>query len=135
VRPLLVLDPQHVAEHEVHVLELDGAVIGWHRVTFHGMRAELEDLWVEPAYIGRGHGRRLFEDAVTVARGGGADRLDWDAEPYAQGFYEAMGGVEIGRTPSVVVPGRTLPRMRLRLDPPPAGPGSPITPPQGTRKR
>ena len=115
VMPMLILEPHHVAEHEVHILELDGGVAGWHRVTFHGQRAELEDLWLEPEWIGSGHGRTLFEHAVRVAVAGGANRLEWDAEPYAEGFYRAMGGEEIGRTPSAAEPGRTLPRMRLSL--------------------
>jgi GNAT superfamily N-acetyltransferase len=116
VAPMLLLEPRHVAHQHVHVLELDGVVVGWHRVTFHGERAELEDLWLEPDWIGSGHGRTLFEHAVQVALDGGATRLEWDAEPYAEGFYRAMGGNEIGRTPSAAEPGRTLPRMRLALD-------------------
>jgi hypothetical protein len=44
--------------------------------------------------------------------------MEWDAEPYAEGFYRTMGGVEIGRTPSAAEEGRTLPRMRLVLSPP-----------------
>ena len=115
VRPLLTLEPDDVAAHEVWVLETDGRVVGWHRVTLHDDRAELEDLWLEPGWIGSGWGRQLFEHAVGVARGAGATRLEWDAEPYAEGFYRAMGGEEIGRSPSAAVPGRTLPRMRLEL--------------------
>jgi ribosomal protein S18 acetylase RimI-like enzyme len=84
-------------------------------VTLHDERAELEDLWLEPALIGTGLGRMLFEHAVSVAAAHGATRLEWDAEPYAQGFYRAMGGEEIGRSPSVAEAGRTLPRMRLQL--------------------
>ena len=119
VTPLLALEPRHVAAHEVYLLEdrsgERSVLLGWHRVTLHGERAELEDLWIEPDVIGHGHGRALFEHAVDIARRAGAERLEWDADPYAQGFYEAMGGVEIGRSPSVIVPGRTLPRMRLEL--------------------
>jgi GNAT superfamily N-acetyltransferase len=118
VAPMLILEPRHVASHEVHVLELNGIVVGWHRVTLHGERAELEDLWLEPEWIGSGYGRTLFEHAVAVALDAGANRLEWDAEPYAEGFYRAMGGVEIGRTPSAAEPGRTLPRMRRWLDQP-----------------
>jgi GNAT superfamily N-acetyltransferase len=103
------------------VLEVDGTLVGWHRVTFRGERAELEDLWLEPEWIGSGHGRTLFEHAVRVAQEGRATRLEWDAEPYAEGFYRAMGGVEVGRTPSAAEPGRTLPRMRLTLNPRPSG--------------
>ena len=115
VRPLLQLDARDVDTSEVWVLEVDGRMAGWHRVTPHGARAELEDLWLEPAHIGSGLGRVLFEHAVGVARALGARRLEWDAEPYAEGFYRAMGGKEIGRSPSAAVEGRTLPRMRLTL--------------------
>lgn len=115
VRPMLQLTPTDVRQHEVWVLEEDGAVAGWHRVTLHGERAELEDLWLEPRWIGSGRGRRLFEHAVGVARAHGARRLEWDAEPYAEAFYRAMGGEEIGRTPSAAEANRTLPRMRMEL--------------------
>ena len=113
VEPMLQLEPADVAAHEVWVLERDGVVAGWHRVTLHDERAELEDLWLEPPMIGTGLGRVLFEHAVALAEKAGASRLEWDAEPYAEGFYRAMGGEEIGRTPSVAEPGRTLPRMSL----------------------
>jgi GNAT superfamily N-acetyltransferase len=115
VAPMLTLTAADVERDEVHVLEVDGVVAGWHRVTLHDDHAELEDLWVEPAYIGAGWGRVLFEHAVGVARAHGAPALAWDAEPYAQPFYERMGGVEVGRTASAAEEGRTLPRMRLAL--------------------
>ena len=115
VEPMLQLDAQDVAAHEVWVLELDGAVAGWHRVTLHGPRAELEDLWLEPPVIGTGLGRILFEHAIGVAETAGATAMEWDAEPYAEGFYRAMGGEEIGRSPSAAEAGRTLSRMRLGL--------------------
>jgi GNAT superfamily N-acetyltransferase len=115
VRPLLRLEPADVERDEVWVLEEAGAVAGWHRVALHGARAELEDLWLEPDRIWTGRGRVLFEHAAGVALRHGATSLTWDAEPYAEGFYRAMGGVEIGRTPSAAEEGRTLPRMRLEL--------------------
>ncbi|MGZ8563403.1 MAG: GNAT family N-acetyltransferase, partial [Candidatus Limnocylindria bacterium] len=58
-----------------------------------------------------------FEDAVAVARSAGAEGLEWDAEPFATGFYAAMGGVVIGEVPSAARPGRMRPRMRLELGP------------------
>jgi GNAT superfamily N-acetyltransferase len=115
VRPLLELDARDIQDSDVWVLEVDGQAAGWHRVTLHGQRAELEDLWLDPGWIGTGLGRLLFEHALGIAREHGASRLEWDADPYAEGFYRAMGGEEIGRSPSAAVAGRTLPRMRLEL--------------------
>lgn len=115
VAPMLVLTPVEIERDEVHVLEVGGSIVGWHRVSAQGDEAELEDLWVEPDHIGAGWGGVLFEHAVDVAHSHHARALLWDADPHAQPFYEQMGGVEIARTPSAAEEGRTLPRMRLRL--------------------
>jgi len=116
VRDAMTLRPEDVDRHEVWVLESSsGAPIGYHRV-IPGDPAELEDLWVEPSAIGSGAGRRLFEHAVTIARDGGASALEIDADPHAVGFYERMGAVRIGETPSTLIVGRSLPRMRIALD-------------------
>lgn len=111
----LVIDAAAIARDEVWVLEDHaGAVIGVHRVV-PGEPAILEDLWLVPEAIGSGHGRRLWEHAVAIARSAGAGALELDADPNAVAFYERMGARRIGETPSRSVPGRALPRMRLDL--------------------
>jgi GNAT superfamily N-acetyltransferase len=85
----LTIPPRAIAEHQVWVLEADGRVIGFHRV-IPGEPAVLEDLWPEPEAIGTGHGRRLWEHAVEVARACGASAMELDAEPNAMGFYRRM---------------------------------------------
>ena len=100
----LTIPPRAIAEHQVWVLEADGRVIGFHRV-----------IPGEPA-IGAGHGRRLWEHAVEVARACGASAMELDAEPNAMGFYRRMGAVRVGVTASTVIPGRELPRMRAPLE-------------------
>jgi len=115
VRDAMTLRSEDVELHEVWVLESSsGDPIGYHRV-MPGDPAELEDLWVEPSAIGSGGGRLLFEHAVDVARSGGASALEIDADPNAVGFYERMGAVQIGETQSTLIPGRTLPRLRILL--------------------
>jgi ribosomal protein S18 acetylase RimI-like enzyme len=104
-----------IAAREVRVLEdADGSVLGVARLVA-GRPAILEDLWVEPSAIGRGVGRRLWEDAVERARADGHGAIELDADPNAVGFYERMGAIRIGDTPSSIVRGRTLPRMRYDL--------------------
>jgi GNAT superfamily N-acetyltransferase len=113
--PELTVPPAAMTAHEVWVLEdAAGGGVGFHRV-IPGDPAVLEDLWLEPHAIGRGLGRILWRHAASVARAGGARAMEFDAEPYALGFYERMGAVQIGATPSRIVPGRVLPRMRLDL--------------------
>ena len=116
IRDAMSLSPPDVETDDVWVLEDElGRVVGFHRVIA-GDPVEVEDLWVEPDAMGAGHGRRLFEHAVAIAASTGARALELDADPNARGFYERMGMVHIGDTPSNLVPGRTLPRMRLAID-------------------
>jgi ribosomal protein S18 acetylase RimI-like enzyme len=112
----MTISPADVATHQVWVLEdALGRIVGFHRILA-GDTAELEDMWVDPDVMRNGHGRRLFGHAVAIARSGGARALELDADPNAVGFYERMGMERIGETPSTLIPGRTLPRMRFELE-------------------
>jgi GNAT superfamily N-acetyltransferase len=73
--------------------ETDGELLGWAGLTppADGI-AVLDHLWVDPRYLGRGIGARLFRYAADRARELGAARMEWSAEPNALGFYEKMGG-------------------------------------------
>jgi GNAT superfamily N-acetyltransferase len=115
-RRLVSIGPDDLARDEAWVLEVRGTVGGFYRMTFHAGRAEIEELFLEPDWIGQGLGRRLFEDAVARARERGARRLTWDSDVQAAGFYRAMGGVPIGTTPSSIEETGPLMRMELRLD-------------------
>ena len=116
VRDAMTLSAADVEAHDVWVLQdATWRVVGFHRVIA-GDPAELEDMWVEPDAMGNGHGRRLFEHAVSIARSLGASALELDADPNATGFYERMGMERIGETPSTLIAGRALPRMRIILD-------------------
>jgi ADP-ribose pyrophosphatase YjhB (NUDIX family) len=111
----MVVRPADIDAHEVWVLEDGtGQVVGFHRVIL-GAPAILEDLWLEPSAIGHGSGRLLWDHAVAIARAARAEAIELDADPNAVGFYARMGARVIGETPSAIVPGRSLPRMRLDL--------------------
>lgn len=103
-----------LAANEVWVVERDAAVRGFYTLLHRAERAVLDDLWLEPAEIGRGSGRRLFDHACSRALAAGARVLEWDADPHAVGFYERMGANTVGWSESPL--GRRLPLMRLTLD-------------------
>lgn len=113
------LTPDVVAACEVVVLERDAELRGFYTLLHRGSRSILDDLWLEPAEIGRGSGRLLFEHAAARAARAGARTLEWDAEPFAVGFYERMGATTVGWTDSPL--GRPLPVMRLVLGAVPDG--------------
>jgi len=73
--------------------ERGGRVVGWASVERRGDVLWLEDLWVEPAAMGQGVGRELFERAQ--ARGAGCVRMEWEADPNAVPFYEHLGATYV----------------------------------------
>ena len=88
-------DPGSLRKRLLYVAESDGQPVGWAALIPRGEVGWLEDLWVEPAWIGRGVGRALFEHVAAEARQRGARRLEWEAEPNAQGFYEHLGATYV----------------------------------------
>jgi GNAT superfamily N-acetyltransferase len=99
---------------DVYVAEVDGQVAAFAAVVARGEVCELDHLWVDPPWIGRGLGARLFSFASGRAARSGARRLEWEAEPHAVGFYEKMGGRYL-RDGEPSEWGRILPVMGIDL--------------------
>jgi GNAT superfamily N-acetyltransferase len=113
-------DPQLVADWaasfplpgEPLLAERDGRVVGWAAVERRGDVLRLEDLWVEPAAMGQGVGRELFERARAL--GDGCVRMEWEADPNAVPFYERLGARHL-RDSEPSEWGRVLPVMGISL--------------------
>ena len=99
-------------------LEGPRGVVGFYALARRSeIEIELEALFVEPAFIGRGFGRRLIDHAKSVAASLGADRLTIQGDPNAERFYRAAGGVLTGTRESASIPGRYLPTFAVSLTP------------------
>ncbi|MFD9705410.1 GNAT family N-acetyltransferase [Lentzea sp. NPDC059081] len=114
VREELTFRADDLAERHVVVAVLDGDLAGFYSLDGEPPHGELGNLWLRPDRIGTGLGRVLWEHALTEAAAAGFEHLDIDAEPFAEGFYLRMGAERIGETPSGSIPGRVLPRLRVR---------------------
>lgn len=114
-RAELTLKDAELAERRTAVAERDGSVVGF--TTLEGMppRGVLGMMFVDPRAIGQGVGRLLFQHAVETAGALGFTRFTIDADPNAEPFYEAMGGVSVSRVPSGSIPGRTLTQYLRRI--------------------
>lgn len=97
------------------VLELPAAMLGYYRLLRREPCAWLEDLFIDPGFVGLGYGRQLFERATDVARSWGCTELGFDTDPNAEAFYIHLGARRFETIASNVIPGRTYPRMRYRL--------------------
>lgn len=98
------------------VIESAGIVIGFYALAGQsGPVVELEALFVEPRFIGKGFGRLLIEDAKSAASAQGATLLIIQGDPNAERFYLAAGGVLSGTRESGSIPGRFLPTFEVSL--------------------
>jgi GNAT superfamily N-acetyltransferase len=104
----------------VFVAEVSRHVVGWASVIPAGDVCWLDDLWIEPEWIGNGIGSRLFRHAAACATELGCSRMEWEAEPNSLGFYERVGGRYL-RDSDPSEWGRVLQVMGVDLDPPPIG--------------
>ena len=99
---------------EFYAIEVAGRVAGWAALIPKGAVCWLDDLWIEPTWIGKGMGTVLFRAVVKRARELQASRLEWEAERHSIGFYEKMGGRYL-RDSEPGVWGRISPVMGLDL--------------------
>ena len=106
--------PHALRKLVLFVAEAHGRAVAWASVELRGETAWLADLWVEPDWIGKGIGARLFGEAAAEARRLGAKGMEWEAEPNAHGFYAKMGGRQVRESTGDW--GRTLAVMRVELD-------------------
>ncbi len=115
-RAELTLRPDEFQHTYLQVAEHDSTVVGLAQIKVAGRDADLLKLFVEPALLGSGVGRLLFEWATARARGLGAVRMTIEADPGATAFYKHMGACHAGFAPSQSIPGRMLPRMGMELN-------------------
>jgi len=112
----MVVLPEYLEHEYAMVAEEDGTVAAYSITRVENGEAYLRDLFVDPPYMSKGIGARLFADALAFARANGAKRLSLTADPNAVKFYERRGLRIVGEEASGFVPGRKLPIMAMDLD-------------------
>lgn len=114
------LDAETIARDAVYCAEDadSGAVVGVsHYYPINDEEMYLDRLFVEPAWMGRGAGARLWRHAVEQARARGARVISLGADPNARPFYGRMGAVVTEWFDSSLEPGQKAPTMRYDLPP------------------
>lgn len=108
--PSLTVTERSIGEGRVLVaIDGTGRTAGTVSVGRDGDDAELALMFVEPAAMGGGTGRQLFEAAVALARELGYRRMTILADVNAAPFYERMGARFLRNEPSDAILGRVLP--------------------------
>ncbi len=113
----LVVTPHYIRSESVSVAEHESAIVGFTGLSTSDQGRQIEHLWLWPDSIGCGLGRRLFEEAVRLAREERVTELFVNADPNAESFYLKMGAERIGQE-VYFLPGeirREVPRLVYRL--------------------
>lgn len=109
-----IISPEEIATQLVYKVCAGETAVAWTRLLVpRNQPAFLEDLWVQPAWMGQGLGRQLFQHAAFLAQNHGAQALELDADPHAVPFYQRLGCVIIGE--SLTMWGRMVPRLHIAL--------------------
>jgi ribosomal protein S18 acetylase RimI-like enzyme len=106
----LELSADAVREGRTRAAAINGNIVGFASLAEAPGRLELEDLFVDPAFMRRGIGRALIRDVAEQARRRGVSRVEVDANDHALRFYEAVGFVALER---VTLDHGTAVRMKL----------------------
>ena len=112
----LTLDKRQIERNSVFVIEVEGSVIGFYAMEHvSAFEAELGFLFVEPAFIGKGFGRKLMAHAKRQTRHLGYNKIIIQGDPNAEPFYRAAGGSMVGTRKSASIPNRELPVFHIDL--------------------
>jgi GNAT superfamily N-acetyltransferase len=110
----LTISEDFIRNNQVYVAEDNGEICGFYALSVDGSKAELEHMWVAPAYIGTGVGKELFLDAMNRSTALNVKQISITSDPNAVGFYARMGATQVGELDSEVdgIP-RKLPLMSI----------------------
>jgi GNAT superfamily N-acetyltransferase len=103
--------PANEGRRRVASLE-DGRIAGFATALIRGDFIELDDLFVDPDFMGRGTGRALIRDVIAIARSQDLGRIEVTANHEALGFYKKAGFVYDHDVETRFGP---APRMRLEV--------------------
>jgi GNAT superfamily N-acetyltransferase len=110
----LRISPERASSGLIFVAEEDGTIVGFYGFGSDDSNPEMTHLFVSPEKIGKGFGKKLWNEAIAFAKSRRWDSFEILADPYAtEKFYQPMGCRKIGEIESSVRPGRKLPLLRF----------------------
>ncbi|HSA79910.1 MAG TPA: GNAT family N-acetyltransferase [Geminicoccaceae bacterium] len=107
----LTISAESIRQRLTFLFEDRGRLAGFYQLRLSGPSAEVAQFFIAPEEIRSGLGRRLWPHLERTARNAGANWLEVDSDPNAEGFYLAMGMERHGEAPSGSIAGRLLPHL------------------------
>lgn len=111
----LTIGPDYIQKNKVFVLLNGGKIIGFYSYfEDKSNTVMLDNIFLLPAFIGRGLGRFLMDDFIERVRNEGYLKIILHADPHATDFYSMYGFKIIGKK-QTSIEGRYMPIMELSL--------------------
>ncbi len=106
------INEEYIRNNKVVVFSVDNVEIGYFAMRL--KERHLEDLFIRRNWIGKGYGRKAFEQIKKIMKDNNIDVLKFNTDPNATGFYERMGAIHIGEVESIPK-GRFIPFFEFTL--------------------
>lgn len=104
-----------IVDDTVAVYVSGDEILGFYWLVLDDKDAEVENFYVHPSAQRQGVGAALMIHLKETAKAAGAERIEVQSDPHAEGFYKAMGYTRFGQSPSGSIPGRYLPLLEMML--------------------
>lgn len=98
------------------IIEKDKNIIGFYGLLIEEHEVSLEYFFIEPKYIGQGHGKSLWGYLVEDCKNLGIKEFSIVTSPQAKEFYEKMGAIPCGEVESLLKKGRMIPRLIYTIE-------------------
>lgn len=114
-RKALTISGSEIECSETFTVEDNGTLLGFCSLHRKAKTLKIEHFWVAPKHLRKGVGRVLMAACVDLAGRSGAERIEIDSDPHAEGFYLACGATRVGAVPAPIdgQPQRERPQLLL----------------------
>jgi len=111
----LTISPDYITTHTVFKLILNSEIVGYYSLKeVNNNTIELDNLFIQPAQIGKGYGGLLLKDAIMKSKQKGHSIMKLYADPHATDFYLKKEFVITGKL-ETSIPNRYLPIMERKF--------------------
>lgn len=112
----LTVSEDYIIEKEVYkLIDSKDKIIGYYSFfKIDEVNVKLENLFVEPKFIGYGYGKMLMNDFIERIRKTRTEKIILDSDPNAENFYAKNGFKVVGKL-KTSIEGRFLPIMELKV--------------------
>ncbi|HCX21578.1 MAG: GNAT family N-acetyltransferase [Flammeovirgaceae bacterium] len=112
----LHITEEYIQNHEVFLLRKNNQIVGYYSfIMISPSTIKLDNLFIDPKNIGKGLGRTLMNDFLSLVNNSDVSIITLESEPQVEQFYQKFGFKTVSQLKSSIL-NRFLPIMELKLN-------------------